>query len=71
MLPKDGSHGSSDWTPSKIATTLTLYKTLLGPGGQALLSAANAQGSQTNKIDATLLNQLESKINELERKKSA
>lgn len=39
MVPTDSSSsGGSEWTPQKIATTLTLLKTIVGPAGRSLLA---------------------------------
>jgi hypothetical protein len=61
MLPPDAG-SSGDWTPSKIATTLTLYKSILGPAASSI-----GGESQVSSGANDLISELKSKLAQLEK----
>ncbi|CDW85053.1 stomatin 2 [Stylonychia lemnae] len=65
MLPNESGSGNSDqWSTSKIATAMTLYKQILGPAGQAVAQAAG-------KAEGDLFNELRQRVAQLDQQSSA
>ncbi len=64
MLPPGQSDNAGGWTTEKIATSITLLKSILGTAGPAMLASSQSQGGQKN-VD--LMQEVQKKISELEK----
>ena len=59
MLPHETRKDSSEWSTQKIATSITLLKSVFGVDGPALLDAS--------KKNPDLLSEVQKKLSELEK----
>ena len=58
MIPAESGNAGGEWNNQKIATSLTLFKSILGAGGPAMLQAGRPQPD--------LLSEVQKKISQLE-----